>query len=285
MTERLLQTRIRSPQARTFTGATILLLHLVPLAALILGTKPLDWRFFACVYPLQAIGVGVGLHRYFSHRSFKTSRFFQFVLALCSALAFGDPIGFSGKHRLHHQHSDQEGDVHSPLHGWWGCWFGSLLDHGYPQEAILARVPDLKRYPELMWLHRHSRVPGLVLIGLAFLAGGFTTAAIGVCLPAICIIHQTSSINYFAHRFGARRFDTPDLSTNNLWVALLCFGEGWHNNHHRFPHSARSGLTWRELDMFFWVIWVLEKLGLAWDVRRPPDEVLSVIQSNPLQTS
>lgn len=275
MSARLVQARARTPRQRWEVGILLLGLHVVPLIALVMGTKRLDWIFFAWVYPIQAIGLGLSLHRYFAHRSFKTSRVFQFLLALASATAFGDPVGFAGKHRLHHQHVDTERDVHTPLHGWWSCWIGNLLDNGYTHEQILSRVEDLQRFPELMLLHRYSKVPGLLLIAVAFLAGGFSTAAIGVCLGAVMLLHQTSAVNYFSHKSGTRRFDLPDQSTNNWIMGVLAYGEGWHNNHHRYPSSARAGFFWWEIDMFYWLIWCLERLGIVWDVRRPPAEVYS----------
>ncbi|MCR9096976.1 MAG: acyl-CoA desaturase [bacterium] len=283
------QRRARPLGERRKAAFLIGLMHLAPLVGLWIGPNALDWRIVACVYPFQAIGIGVSLHRYFAHRSFKTSRPFQFFLALCSASIFGDPVGFAGKHRIHHQHVDRETDVHTPLHGWWACWMGSLLDSGYTEEEILRRVADLRRYPELMWIHRNARLPGLTLIALAALFGGvtagleaglvagitgaITAGTVGVCLPTIVGVHQTSAVNYFTHKYGTQRFETGDHSTNNLLVALVTWGEGWHNNHHRYPRSARAGFLWWEIDPFFWVIWLFERLGLVWDVRRPPLEL------------
>ncbi len=266
----LVQKQVRRPAERRMLGMNVLALHLAAGAGLFMGPGPEDWIVMAFVYPLQAIGIGISLHRYFAHRSFKTSRGFQFFLALCSAITFGDPVGFAGKHRIHHQRADTAADVHTPLHGWWACWIGSLLDNGYTHEEILERSADWQRYPELMWLHRHAKLPALTLIASAFVFGGFTTMAIGVCLPVCLAIHQTSAVNYFTHRFGYQTFETGDRSTNNWWVALLTWGEGWHNNHHHCPQSARAGFRWWEIDMFFWGIWIFERLGLVWDVRRPP---------------
>ena len=262
----------------------ILLLHLITISAVVMGGSSVDWIFFAILYPLQCVGVGVSMHRYFSHRAFKTSRAFQFFLGLCSASVFGDAVGFAGKHRLHHQHVDSEQDVHTPAHGIWACWIGSLLDNGYTEEQILRKVPDLTAYPELMWLHRNPRTTGLILCAIAFGVGGFTTIGIGVCLGAVMLVHQSSAVNYLAHKYGRRRFNTPDQSTNNWLIGILSFGDGWHNNHHRYPRSARAGFFWWEIDMFYWPIWLFEKLGLVWDVRQPPAEVYAsqhVLRSQP----
>jgi stearoyl-CoA desaturase (delta-9 desaturase) len=263
----------RSRQARVQTAVLIALLHLVPIAVLVMGTDKTDWLLFAAIYPFQAIGVGVCLHRYFGHRAFRTSRGFQFVLALFCASTFGDPIRFAGKHRLHHLHVDRKNDPHTPLHGFWSCWFGSHLDSKYLDEDVCAQAPDLTKYPELMWLHRHSLVPGTVLCIIAFLIGGVSGVAIGVLLGAAILVHQSSSVNYICHKFGRRRFDTNDNSTNHFLVSILTFGEGWHNNHHRYPVSARAGFCWWEIDMFYGVIRLFELLGLVWDVRQPPRQL------------
>jgi stearoyl-CoA desaturase (delta-9 desaturase) len=264
----------RSRTARAWTAALLLGLHLIPLAVLLIGTNRTDWLLFAAIYPFQAIGVGVCLHRYFGHHAFHTSRPFQFFLALCAASTFGDPIRFAGKHRFHHQHADCMDDPHTPLHGFWNSWFGSHLDSRYQDEAICSQVPWLTRYPELMWLHRHSLLPGFVLCAIAYLIGGFSGMAIGVLLGAMILLHQSSSVNYLCHKLGYRRFATDDRSTNNWLVSLLTFGEGWHNNHHRYPVSARAGFRWWEVDMFYWVICLFEALGLVWNVQRPPKALM-----------
>ena len=264
----------RSRAERVRTGALIGLMHLLPISMIVAGTDSTAWLIFAVVYPFQAIGVGVCLHRYFAHNAFRTSRAFQFVLALFCASTFGDPIRFAGKHRLHHKHTDGPDDPHSPRQGFWFSWIGSHIDSRYTDEEICAQVPGLTRYPELMWLHRHSLLPGLLLCLVVFLAGGFSAMAIGVLLGAALLIHQSSAVNTICHRFGRRRFDTDDESTNHVLVSLLVFGEGWHNNHHRYPVSARAGFRWWEIDMFYWVICGFEALGLVWDVRRPPRELL-----------
>jgi stearoyl-CoA desaturase (delta-9 desaturase) len=249
-------------------------LHLIVITALVSGTRPRDWLVFACLYPLASIGVGVAMHRYFAHRAFSTGRLFQFVLALLASLSFGNALHFAGKHQLHHRHADSDRDVHAPGQGWWHCWFGSLLDCGYSEQEIMTQAADWHRYPELCWLYRHSSVPGLLLCGLLFVCGGFSMMAIGGALSPVLLLHQSSAVNYFCHRRGRRRFATRDASTNNALVAMLTYGEGWHNNHHRFPRSARAGLQWWEIDLFYCVICLLEALGLVGNVQRIPAERL-----------
>ena len=264
-------------QSITAQARTIFLLavvHAAPLAALVTGTRAIDWILFAVIYPIQCIGVGTCLHRYFSHRSFRTSRWFQFVLALMAGSVFGDPVRFAGKHRLHHRYSDTTNDTHTPLKGFWSCWYGSLVDNGYTDEQLCEAARDLQKYPELMLLHRFWLAPGLLLCLVAYLIGGFSSVAIGVMLGSALLINQSSAVNYFCHKYGQRRFDTADRSTNNAWIAILSFGEGWHNNHHYYPSAARAGFYWWEFDYYYWVICLFEKLGLVWDVRQPRPDML-----------
>lgn len=250
------------------------MLHLLVLVALLRGTSAADWKAFALVYPLAAVGVGVAMHRYFAHRAFSTSRAFQFALALMAALSFGNAVHFAGKHRLHHRHSDAEGDVHAPRQGWWQCWFGSLIDCGYSDTDIRQEARRWLAYPELAWLYGHGTLPALLVCAVLFAIGGFEMMAIGGCLPGVLLLHQSSAVNYFCHCRGHRAFATRDDSRNNPLVALLTYGEGWHNNHHRFPRSARAGLRWWEIDMFYWVICLFEALGLVWEVQRIDDQRL-----------
>ncbi|NQX88462.1 MAG: acyl-CoA desaturase [Halioglobus sp.] len=246
----------------------IALMHLLVVVALIRGPALSDWLAFALLYPLGAIGVGIAMHRYFAHGAFSTSRGFQFLLALCAALSFGNALFFAGKHRIHHRHSDREGDVHAPAQGLWHCWFGSLLDCGYEQEEIEAEIRDHLSAAELQWLYRHSAVPGLVICALLFSWGGFSAMVIGGLLGPVLLLHQSSAVNYFCHVSGYRRFLTHDASTNNPLVALLTYGEGWHHNHHRFPRAAHAGMRWWEIDVFYYVICLFEALGLIWGVQR-----------------
>jgi stearoyl-CoA desaturase (Delta-9 desaturase) len=246
----------------------ILSLHGIVLLALLNEPEQIDWLVFAAVYPFAAIGVGVSMHRYFAHRAFKTSRWFQFVLAIMAALAFGNAVHFAGKHRLHHKYSDQPGDVHSPKQGLWYSWIGSMLNCGYSAETIEKGARDFLRYPELEWLYRNSLLPALLLNSVLFLVGGFSMMAIGGCLSSVLLLHQSSAVNYFCHLRGYKSYETKDNSRNNFIVAVLTFGEGWHNNHHRYPGSAKAGMRWWEVDMFYWVILLLEAMGLIWDVKR-----------------
>ena len=251
-----------------FTTIGIALIHLFVVLALWLGPTQNDWLIFFCVYPFAAIGVGIAMHRYFAHKAFVTSRLFRFVLALCACLAFGNAVHFAGKHRFHHRFADREGDVHAPHQGFWQCWINSLIDCGYSQEQIEAEVTEYLSSPELRYLYRFSMVPCLLLCTGLFLWGGFTTMAIGGLLSPLLLLHQSSAVNYCCHRWGQRPYRTVERSTNNILVALLTYGEGWHNNHHKFPRSAQAGLHWWQLDIFYLIICSFEVTGLVWDVRR-----------------
>lgn len=244
----------------------IALIHVMPAVALLQGTRQSDWVAFFVFYCTFAVSATVVLHRYFAHGSFATSRIFQGVMATVACTMFVDPISFVGKHRLHHKYSDTPRDVHSPDDGFWFCWIGSLVDEGYSDAEVVAAAKDLARYPELRWLHANFIVPGLALWGILLAIGGFSAFAIGYCLSLAVVLNQASLVNYCCHRWGYRSFATRDQSRNNPVVALLTLGEGWHNNHHRFPRSARAGLGRWEIDPLYGVIRTMAAIGLVWDV-------------------
>ena len=248
-------------------------LHLLPLLAIVLGTSAADWWTFVGTHLTIAFFVASGLHRYFAHHAFRTSRAGQLVLAVGSCLAFTDPIGFAGKHRIHHRFSDTPGDPHSPNDGWFSCWVWSLADDHLTDEQVVDACPDLMRYAELRWLHRWYWVPGASVAGLFFLWGGFPRMAVGFALALILALHLTSAVNYACHRWGSRPFDTAEGSRNNVLVALITWGEGWHNNHHRYPTAARAGFRWWEIDVNYYVIKLLAALGLVWNVHEVPESL------------
>jgi stearoyl-CoA desaturase (delta-9 desaturase) len=248
-------------------------MHLVPLVAFLNGIQFLDWVCFFALHLLNALAVPLALHRYFAHRSFKTSRCFQFVLGVIACTTFTDPIWFSGKHRIHHASTDTDEDVHSPKGGFWHCWFGHLVDDGCSVAELHAHTKDLMRFRELIWLHQYFYIPGVLLGMCTYAVGGFSMFAIGFCLSRIVEIHSASAVNYICHRWGTRRFETEDESTNSRWLAWLTLGEGWHNNHHYYPAAARAGFFSGEIDFIYRGIQFLEWLGLVWDVREVPSSI------------
>lgn len=261
------------PWWKTARAVTFLLvLHALPVIALLSGrVTAADWWTLVATHLTIAFFVASGLHRYFAHHAFRTSRVGQGVLAVGSCLAFTDPIGFAGKHRIHHRFSDTDGDPHSPHDGWFSCWIWSLADDHLTDEQVVAACPDLMKYPELRWLHRFYWVPGLVLALVYLWWGGLPRLAIGFALAVTMALHLTSAVNYLCHRWGSRPFDTAEGSRNNAFVALITWGEGWHNNHHRYPKAARAGFRWWELDVNYYLIRLLALVGLVWDVHEVPD--------------
>ena len=250
----------------------------VHLALVAIPFVPFSWTSFWMIFILtRVVGLGItaGLHRYFSHHAFKTSRWFQFVLAFlgCTALQKG-PLWWSAHHRLHHKHSDREHDPHSPvLEGFWhghvGWLFSQDLMHPDPK---LTR--DLARYPELVILDKLWMLPGILLAGVCYLIDGWAGVVYGFCLTIALVFQVTFAINSFGHLLGRQRFDTGDGSRNLFWLGLISMGEGWHNNHHRAPASARHGFAWYEFDLTYTVIKVWKWMGLVWGVKVPSAEVM-----------
>jgi stearoyl-CoA desaturase (delta-9 desaturase) len=216
-----------------------------------------------------------GYHRYFSHKTYKTSRTFQFVIALFGSMAVQKgPLWWAGIHRLHHRYSDEPSrDPHTPFDGFWYSHAGWIQDPRWDPTPI-EQVRDLARFPELRWLNRwHFVAPvGLALALVAL--GGWPAFLWGFAVSTVLLWHSTYTINSLAHRFGTRRFETPDSSRNNWMLALLTMGEGWHNNHHRYMASTRQGFLWWEVDATYYVLRGLAALGLVWELREPPAELL-----------
>jgi stearoyl-CoA desaturase (Delta-9 desaturase) len=224
----------------------------------------------ATTYLVRMFAVTGVYHRYFSHRSYKTSRAMQLVLAfLGTTAAQKGPLWWASCHRAHHKDSDTERDIHSPLRkGFWyshmGWWLGREHEAGRPD-----LIPDFAGYPELRWLERHAYVGPLFLIAVVTLAFGLDGFLWGFAVSTCALMHGTFTINSLSHVFGSRRYATTDTSRNNFLLALITLGEGWHNNHHHYMSSANQGFMWWEIDISYYVICLLEKVGLVWDVRRP----------------
>lgn len=225
--------------------------------------------FAAGTYAAGMFFVTAGYHRYFSHRAFRTSRAFQLVLALGAQCTIQKGVlWWAGHHRDHHRFSDQQPDVHSPLRGLLWSHVGWFLSTRY-EAAPLERVKDLARFPELRWLDRWHWVPPLLLGAAIASLGGWSL--VGAWLVGLFFLHHvTFTINSLAHLWGTRPYPTGDDSRNNALLALLTFGEGWHNNHHWSPSSARQGFLWWQLDVTWLLLRLLAWLGIVWDVRPGP---------------
>lgn len=237
-------------------------------------------------YAVRMFAITAFYHRYFSHRSFRTSRLVQFLAAVVGSSAVQrGPIWWASHHRAHHQHSDQKQDVHSPAQdGFWWSHVGWILSRGNFRPK-LDLVPDLVRYPELRFLDRFDIVvPLLSLVGFyllgEFSAGlglqtsGAQVVVWGFCISTIVTHHITFSINSFAHRFGSTSYATADDSRNNWFLSLLTFGEGWHNNHHRYPGSARQGFLWWQADLSYYLLRAMAAVGLVWRLNPVPTRIV-----------
>jgi stearoyl-CoA desaturase (delta-9 desaturase) len=252
--------------------------HLLPFTALWTGLSRLDaaWGLLLCAVLTQARGfcMSAAYHRYLAHRSFKTGRLLQFLLAAggCTALR-GGPLWWAALHRHHHRHADTPDDVHSPDKGFWWSYGGWLLCGRYAVTRY-DRVHDLAAYPELRWLNRWWLAPP-ALLGLAvYLAGGWSAFALGFCLSSALLFHTQALLDALTHVWGSRRYATADSSRNSWLLSLVLLGEGWHNNHHHYPASANQGFFWYEIDPTYAALRVLSWVGLVWDLRKPPRHVL-----------
>ena len=264
-------------------------MHLACVAVLWVGVSPIALIVALALYAVRMFAITGFYHRYFSHRTFRTSRVLQFVFALIGAASVQrGPLWWAAHHRNHHRHADTAADPHSPnVHGFWRShagWF--LTREGFRTDW--SRIPDLARYPELRWLDRYDTVvPVLLAAGLYGLGAVLERVAPtlgtsgpqllvwGFFVSTVVLFHATVTINSLAHRFGKRRFDTRDDSRNNLWLALLTFGEGWHNNHHFFPGTARQGFRWWEIDLTWYGLRLLAMLGLVRGLKPVPPWVLA----------
>jgi stearoyl-CoA desaturase (delta-9 desaturase) len=250
----------------------MLAFHIGAVAALFFFT----WKALALAVVLWwiagSLGIGMSYHRLLTHRGYKTPKWMEYFLTVCGTLALeGGPIAWVATHRVHHQNTDKEGDPHSPQDG--GLWahMGWIMTgqamHSNAKE-LLPFVPDLRKDKFHIWITKWHWVP-LTVLGISLFAiGGWPFLLWGVFVRTVFGLHSTWLVNSATHMWGSRRFLTDDTSKNSLWVALLTFGEGWHNNHHAVPQSARHGIVWYEIDLNWYGICALRALGLAWDVKR-----------------
>jgi stearoyl-CoA desaturase (delta-9 desaturase) len=234
-----------------------------------------SWKLVALLIFLNwvsgSLGIGMGYHRLLTHRSYKTPKLIEYFLTTCATLALeGGPIFWVGVHRIHHARSDKEGDPHTPHDGGWWSHMGWILGGVSSHRDInkLARfTPDLGADPFHRWISRWHFLTMIALAAVLYAVGGLPFVLWGVFLRVVVGLHSTWLVNSATHMWGKRRYVTADDSRNNWWVALLTFGEGWHNNHHAHPTSAQHGLAWYEVDMNWWGIRTLQLLRLAKNVK------------------
>ena len=254
-------------------------MHLMCAGVIWVGVSSTALLVAAALYVLRLVAITGFYHRYFSHRTFRTSRAIQFVFAVLGTMAVQrGPLWWAAHHRHHHAHADEENDSHSPTqHGFWWShvgWFMNRSNFRTRSELI----QDLTRYPELRWLDRFDIVPPIALAVLLYVCGGAQLLIWGFFISTVLLHHVTFTVNSLAHRFGRRRYATSDDSRNNWWIALLTFGEGWHNNHHHFPGSVRQGFYWWEIDLTYYLLRAMAACGLVWDLKSVPARIRAARQ-------
>lgn len=264
-----------------------LALHLACLAAFAVGVGAFALVWATALYLVRMFAITAFYHRYFSHRSFKLGRGWQFVFAvLGNASAQRGPLWWAAHHRHHHRWSDTEEDTHSPTKdGFWWSHVGWILTRKNFKTQV-ARVPDLAKFPELVFLDRFDALVPVVMFAGSYGLGAWLETAhpalrtngpqllVWTIISTVVLFHATFTINSLAHVWGTRRYPTEDTSRNNLWLALLTLGEGWHNNHHRHQASTRQGFAWWEIDVSWYVLYALSKVGVVRDLTPVPAAIL-----------
>jgi fatty-acid desaturase len=270
------------------TASFMMLFHVGAIAALFFFT----WKAFLVAVVLwwmaTSLGIGMCYHRLLTHRGYKIPKWLEYTLTIFATLALeGGPIFWVATHRIHHKYSDHEGDPHSPIDGKWWAHMGWILmgKSMHHDTSTLARyVPDLAKDKFHVWITKYHYVP-MIVVGVALLAiGGWKFVLWGIFFRTVMGLHFTWLVNSATHSWGTRRFETRDLSTNSWWVAILSWGEGWHNNHHAHPVSARHGLKWYEIDANWYGILLLKKLGLAKQIHTTKLETIQRAEQGIVET-
>ncbi len=263
-----------------------ILLHLACFSVLWVGASPFAVIFMLLFYLVRMFAITAFYHRYFSHKTFETSRVVQFVFALLGTMSSQrGPLWWAAHHRHHHRYADEAEDRHSPQHGFWYShmgWFLNRQNFATNKQA----VKDWLKYPELVWLDRFS-LPIVIItaISIYFLGkwlaihypelntSGAQLLVWGFLISTILLTHATLMINSLAHRYGSRDFDTNDHSRNNAWLAIITLGEGWHNNHHFYAGSVRQGFYWWQIDISYYLLKLMSWCGLVWNLKPVPARI------------
>jgi fatty-acid desaturase len=261
----------RREKPNFITSIVLIVLHVGAIAALFM----FSWRALAVTAALYWMtigwGISLGYHRLHTHRSYQCPRLLEYFFAFCGAMTLeGGPIFWVATHRIHHQKSDQAGDPHSPRDGAWWAHVGWILfgETNHNNTKMMSKyAPDLAKHRFYVWLNNYHWVPTVVLAAVLLAIGGLPLMLWAVCVRIVVGLHATWLVNSATHLWGSRRFETKDDSRNSWWVALLTFGEGWHNNHHAHPTSARHGLAWYEFDISWISLKLMKLVGIAKGVR------------------
>jgi stearoyl-CoA desaturase (delta-9 desaturase) len=261
---------------RNLYVARFLVFHLICLTAIWTGVTLEALAVCGILYAVRMFAVTAGYHRYFSHRTYKMNRVMQFIMAaLAETSAQKGILWWASHHRHHHKHSDDPEDVHSPVQkGFWYSHVGWLFDPDWA-DTDDKRVKDLARYPELVWLDRWHILPPTILGVSIWWFFGWAGLVVGFFWSTVLCWHATFTINSLSHVVGSKRYDTGDESRNNWLLALITFGEGWHNNHHHYQASANQGFFWWEYDISYYVLKAMSWVGLVKDLRNPPEHVVA----------
>lgn len=275
------------PQLKSEIGFA--LLHLSPVLIFWTGSTLFDWMVCIFLYFIRMFFVTGGYHRYFSHKTYKTSRFFQFLIAFAAQTSVQKgALWWAAHHRTHHRYSDTPKDPHSSkIYGFWYSHIGWIIGPDY-KETHYDLIRDYSKYPELRWLNKHHLIPPMILMLLVWFVGGYvnsggewalvptsglSTVVVGFLTSTVFLFHGTFSINSLMHMIGKQRYKSDDESKNSLVLALVTLGEGWHNNHHYYQSSARQGFFWWEIDITYYMLKTLSWLGLIWDLRPVPAHI------------
>jgi stearoyl-CoA desaturase (delta-9 desaturase) len=272
-----------------------LLIHLTPLLIFWTGATWFDWVLCISLYFIRMFFVTGIYHRYFSHSTFKTNRFFQAIFAFMAETSLQKGVlHWAANHRVHHKYSDTPKDPHSKkIYGFWYSHVGWIIGPDF-KETKYNLIKDFAKYPELIWLNKHHLVPPATLMIFVFFFGGYMNAKIagvdeitfmeiinhgwsslivGFFLSTILLFHGTFSINSLMHMFGKKRYESNDESKNNLILALITLGEGWHNNHHYYQSTARQGFYWWEIDITYYILKVMSWFGIVRDLKPVPKHI------------
>jgi len=263
--------------------------HFIPILGFWTGATTFDWIVCVSLYFLRMFFITGFYHRYFSHKTYKTSRWFQFVMAFSAQTSMQKgALWWSAHHRVHHRTSDTPKDPHSmKVYGFWYSHIGWILGPDY-KETDFKGISDFAKFPELVWINKYHLIPPLSMALAVWMTGSvvnggslaamFTTAGlsslvIGYFLSTVILFHGTFSINSIMHKIGRQRYETGDESRNSAILAFVTLGEGWHNNHHYYESSTRQGFYWWEFDITFYLIKLLSFVGLVWDIQGVPKHI------------